>query len=284
MAGAGARDAARRERPDSGLPAEVAPRLLGGRLTTEVGRGDRHRPPHRGRGVPRARHRADARSRLARAHGPDRAQRHDVGRTGAPLRLPQPRHPLVRQRRLRARGRRRRNPAARRARSWRGRMPRPARRPAARTAPRPRARTGPARRRGGAAASGPRRHRRDHRQPRSHGAVARLELLRDAARRCRRPARGSVSRASRARTAFPWRFWIPGDPTVSAFRWGAAHGRRRQDRDARRARLTLRLRALLHAVRVSSTSFSQTGTPGVGDACREVQTRDLGWGRPASRY
>nr|WP_243076253.1 DNA-3-methyladenine glycosylase [Microbacterium sp. SS28] len=52
-----------------------------------------------------------------------------------------------------------------------------------------------------------------------HGAVARLEL----------PAEPLVSFAAGPRVgvaghagtdAFPWRFWIPGDPTVSAFRWG----------------------------------------------------------------
>jgi len=51
------------------------------------------------------------------------------------------------------------------------------------------------------------------------GAVARLEL----------PSRTQVAVASGPRVgvagtagtdAFPWRFWIAGDPTVSAFRWG----------------------------------------------------------------
>jgi len=51
------------------------------------------------------------------------------------------------------------------------------------------------------------------------GAVARLEL----------PSRPGVAVASGPRVgvagtagtdAFPWRFWIAGDPTVSAFRWG----------------------------------------------------------------
>jgi DNA-3-methyladenine glycosylase len=52
-----------------------------------------------------------------------------------------------------------------------------------------------------------------------HGAVARLLL----------PAAGLETVSSGPRVgvagiagtaAFPWRFWITGDPTVSAFRWG----------------------------------------------------------------
>lgn len=52
-----------------------------------------------------------------------------------------------------------------------------------------------------------------------HGAVARLEVLEV-------PLPGIVAGprvgvAGHAGTAaFPWRFWIGGDPTVSAFRWG----------------------------------------------------------------
>jgi DNA-3-methyladenine glycosylase len=52
-----------------------------------------------------------------------------------------------------------------------------------------------------------------------HGAVARL-FLRDV------PLTGltagpRVGVAGAAGTdAFPWRFWIAGDPTVSPFRWG----------------------------------------------------------------
>jgi DNA-3-methyladenine glycosylase len=51
------------------------------------------------------------------------------------------------------------------------------------------------------------------------GAVARLEVR---ARPLEAPASGPrVGVAGLAGTgAFPWRFWIPGDPTVSAFRWG----------------------------------------------------------------
>ncbi len=33
-------------------------------------------------------------------------------------------------------------------------------------------------------------------------------------------ARGSASPESPGTHAFPWRFWIDGDPTVSPFRWG----------------------------------------------------------------
>jgi len=56
-----------------------------------------------------------------------------------------------------------------------------------------------------------------------HGAVARLALT-------RAPVDGIVSGprvgvAGVAGTAaFPWRFWIDGDPTVSAFRWGRDAG------------------------------------------------------------
>jgi DNA-3-methyladenine glycosylase len=51
------------------------------------------------------------------------------------------------------------------------------------------------------------------------GAVARLEVR---SQPLEDPAVGPrVGVAGLAGTgAFPWRFWIPGDPTVSAFRWG----------------------------------------------------------------
>jgi DNA-3-methyladenine glycosylase len=52
-----------------------------------------------------------------------------------------------------------------------------------------------------------------------HGAIARLEL--------RDPLLADVASGPRVGVAgiagtaeFPWRFWIPGDPTVSPFRWG----------------------------------------------------------------
>ncbi|WP_426322677.1 DNA-3-methyladenine glycosylase [Microbacterium sp. E-13] len=52
-----------------------------------------------------------------------------------------------------------------------------------------------------------------------HGAVARLELLVDPLAEVATGPRVGV--AGVAGTAeFPWRYWIPGDPTVSAFRWG----------------------------------------------------------------
>ena len=52
-----------------------------------------------------------------------------------------------------------------------------------------------------------------------HGAVARLELLVDPLAEVASGPRVGV--AGVAGTAeFPWRYWIPGDPTVSAFRWG----------------------------------------------------------------
>ncbi len=54
--------------------------------------------------------------------------------------------------------------------------------------------------------------------------------------RCADVATGPrVGVAGAAGTApFPWRFWIPGDPTVSAFRWGHGAARRRR-RSTRRS-------------------------------------------------
>jgi DNA-3-methyladenine glycosylase len=52
-----------------------------------------------------------------------------------------------------------------------------------------------------------------------HGAVARLELLIDPLAEVASGPRVGV--AGVAGTAeFPWRYWIPGDETVSPFRWG----------------------------------------------------------------
>lgn len=52
-----------------------------------------------------------------------------------------------------------------------------------------------------------------------HGAIARLELLAEPLAEVATGPRVGV--AGVAGTAvFPWRYWIPGDPTVSAFRWG----------------------------------------------------------------
>lgn len=52
-----------------------------------------------------------------------------------------------------------------------------------------------------------------------HGAVARLELPEVPLTEITTGPRVGV--AGHAGTAaFPWRFWIPGDPTVSPFRWG----------------------------------------------------------------
>lgn len=52
-----------------------------------------------------------------------------------------------------------------------------------------------------------------------HGARARLELLAEPlADIASGPRVGVAGIAGTAR--FPWRYWIPGDPTVSAFRWG----------------------------------------------------------------
>lgn len=59
-----------------------------------------------------------------------------------------------------------------------------------------------------------------------HGAVARLELLAEPLADLAAGPRVGVAGVA-GTDAFPWRFWIPGDPTVSAFRWGrgaqAAH-------------------------------------------------------------
>ena len=52
-----------------------------------------------------------------------------------------------------------------------------------------------------------------------HGAVARLELLADPLAEVASGPRVGV--AGVAGTAvFPWRYWVPGEPTVSPFRWG----------------------------------------------------------------
>ncbi|MFB8386323.1 DNA-3-methyladenine glycosylase [Microbacterium sp. NPDC055910] len=56
-----------------------------------------------------------------------------------------------------------------------------------------------------------------------HGAVARLALRDEPLAEVATGPRVGV--AGVAGTAvFPWRFWIPGDPTVSAFRWGRGAG------------------------------------------------------------
>ncbi|WES63509.1 DNA-3-methyladenine glycosylase [Microbacter sp. GSS18] len=55
------------------------------------------------------------------------------------------------------------------------------------------------------------------------GATARLALRDEPLHRIASGPRVGV--AGHAGTgAFPWRFWIPGDPTVSAFRWGRGAG------------------------------------------------------------
>jgi DNA-3-methyladenine glycosylase len=50
------------------------------------------------------------------------------------------------------------------------------------------------------------------------GAVARLELADEPGSVASGPRVGVAGVAGTA--AFPWRFWVPGDPTVSPFRWG----------------------------------------------------------------
>ena len=56
-----------------------------------------------------------------------------------------------------------------------------------------------------------------------HGAVARLWLLDEPPTDVASGPRVGVAGAA-GTAAFPWRFWIPGDPTVSAFRWGRGAG------------------------------------------------------------
>ena len=56
-----------------------------------------------------------------------------------------------------------------------------------------------------------------------HGAVARL-LLRREPSPARRRGRASGVAGVAGTDAFPWRFWIAGDPTVSPFRWGRGAG------------------------------------------------------------
>ena len=51
------------------------------------------------------------------------------------------------------------------------------------------------------------------------GATAQLRLLVDPISGFARGPRVGVAGLA-GTDAFPWRFWIPGDPTVSAFRWG----------------------------------------------------------------
>lgn len=51
------------------------------------------------------------------------------------------------------------------------------------------------------------------------GAVARLELLSDPIGEVASGPRVGVAGIA-GTAAFPWRFWIPGDRTVSPFRWG----------------------------------------------------------------
>ncbi len=52
-----------------------------------------------------------------------------------------------------------------------------------------------------------------------HGAKARLELLIDPLAEIASGPRVGVAGVA-GTAAFPWRYWIPGDPTVSPFRWG----------------------------------------------------------------
>ncbi|MEZ3160755.1 DNA-3-methyladenine glycosylase [Microbacterium sp. BWT-B31] len=52
-----------------------------------------------------------------------------------------------------------------------------------------------------------------------HGAVARLALAAEPVADFASGPRVGVAGVAGG-TGFPWRFWIPGDPTVSPFRWG----------------------------------------------------------------
>ena len=55
-------------------------------------------------------------------------------------------------------------------------------------------------------------------EPRA-GAVARLELRAEPLAEIATGPRVGVAGVA-GTAAYPWRFWVPGDPTVSAFRWG----------------------------------------------------------------
>ncbi|SFR87420.1 DNA-3-methyladenine glycosylase [Microbacterium sp. cf046] len=57
------------------------------------------------------------------------------------------------------------------------------------------------------------------------GATARLELRSEPLQRVASGPRVGVAGLA-GTDAFPWRFWIDGDPTVSAFRWGRGAGPR----------------------------------------------------------
>lgn len=56
-----------------------------------------------------------------------------------------------------------------------------------------------------------------------HGASARLSLRVDPFTEIAAGPRVGVAGVA-GTDAYPWRFWIPGDPTVSAFRWGRGAG------------------------------------------------------------
>ncbi|KAA9108414.1 DNA-3-methyladenine glycosylase [Microbacterium rhizomatis] len=56
-----------------------------------------------------------------------------------------------------------------------------------------------------------------------HGAVARLDLPSEPVPGVVTGPRVGVAGVA-GTAAFPWRFWIAGDPTVSAFRWGRGAG------------------------------------------------------------
>ena len=152
------------------------------------------------------------------------------GPPGHALRLLHLRHALVRQRGLRRRrGRRGRAAARRRGGRRAGRRPGARARPSARRRPRPRA---------GAAAPGA-RHRRDVERRRPGRPAARCALrpapAGAATRSCTGPRVG-VAGAARP----PWRFWVAGDPTVSASTGRAAAapaGARSAARQRRHGRL-----------------------------------------------
>ena len=171
----------------------------------------RDRAAHRGRGVRRR-----ERPRVARLPRPDPAHRGDVRPGGSPLRLLHLRHALVRQRRLRPDRRRQRGPAAGgRGGGGRGASPR---RGVRASAPRDWAR-GPARLATTLALASTRRRRCSTPVCR----VAGVDLRASGAQAATGPSSGPV-RASGCRgaggdaAAYPWRFWLDGEPTVSVYR------------------------------------------------------------------
>ena len=190
----------------SGAAAGAAAARRGPRLgrRRRAGRG----PADRGRGV-----RGRRRPGLARLPRSDAAHRGDVRPARAPVLLLHLRHALVRERRVRRRTASPPPSCCAPARSCAGSDVAHARRPAARVDARPGPRPGPARPPASASTRPPTAS--TCARP---GSPVRLESMRaGAAARGVAAGRGS---ASPSPTERPWRFWLAGEPTVSAFKPG----------------------------------------------------------------